>query len=240
MSKCSLLLFVLCANVALAADWWTQPYGAATLMSDRSPAESMTITGQAGGGRTSLMPNIDTASGGGIIVSMIPESGRGTFGFEVEFVSGSKSGEAYLADAELGAPTVKSSVSGLAIGGFFSGVVPWISGESFSGSLGGGLGMFRASRDTDLAFRERHTDPDTEEISIVDVSESASNSSTSIYLSVFLTEEFRVRDGYRLAATAGFRGITSTKTTVTTESLTGEFEPEFTGPFVRLGLKIDI
>lgn len=234
------MVLVLFTENAFAADWWVQPYGTATFLSDLSPAESMIIDGQAGGDRTSLMPNIDTAKGGGIVISMVPESGKGTFGLDVEFVSGSKSGEAVLVDAELGAPTVKSSISGLAIGGFFSGVVPWISGDSFSGSLGGGLGMFRASRDTDLAFRERYTDPETEEVSIVDVAESASNSSTSLYLSVFLTEEFRVREGFRLSATAGFRGVTSSPATVTTESMTGEFEPEFTGPFVRLGLKIDI
>jgi hypothetical protein len=100
--------------------------------------------------------------------------------------------------------------------------------------------MFHSSRKFDLSFRKFYTDPQTLEDSIIDVSESASKGTSSIFLNVFVVEEFKLTQKFSLAATAGYHGIPSKDITVTTTSLTGKYKPEFAGPYFRIGLKMDI
>jgi hypothetical protein len=234
------LFFIVIAQTACAADWWVQPYGALSVLPEQAAESSLTISGQAGGNRRSPMPSIESGTGGGLILAAIPEHGKGTFGLDLEFISGSESMTATLADAELGAPIFDTSTSAFAVSAFMSGRIPMLSSDSFATALGGAIGFFRSSQDLDLTFRQRNIDPETEETTIVDVAEATSTSSSTVFISIFVTEDVRLTDRFGLMATAGYRGVPSKGVSFATESMTGSFKPDFAGPYVRLGLKYDL
>jgi hypothetical protein len=234
-----LLVTVLMASSVNAADWWVAPYGAASLFNGHSSG-NFTLENPAIAKTDIEASQIESGVGGGVVIGAEIDGLGGYFGLDIEYLGGTKDVVLEEVDPNLGASNLGLNASAIAIGGIGAGEVPWLTGKKFRGLLGFGLGVIKPSGSITLKYKEEVIDPnDINRVTYEDREETADLDMT-LYINLFLSEEYSLSKRFGLAGSVGYRATNGSSTSISTKSMSGGYIQEYSGFYVRVGLRIDI
>ncbi len=237
MRRLLIVSFLLLATTASAGDWWVQAFGEATWALSTKGTYGLDIQNGAISEENMKAPVAKPYLGGGLMIGSSSPDGARTFGFVVDYLTGKRTTGLTIQDPSLGWGDVVTNSDALQISVFFAGRAPLLSSDSGSwqGFLGGGLGVINLMGDVAIDYREY----DIEGVRVTK-NETAKLSGSLFMIDLFVMEEWHFSDRFALATTLGFRGAPYKDSEITTESMSGTYRSEYTGPYVRLGLRFDL
>lgn len=237
MRRLMIVSFLLLATAASAGDWWVQAFGEATWALTTKGTYGVDIENDTVSEENLKPPVAKPYLGGGLMIGSSSDDGRRVFGVVVDYLTGTRTTGLTIVDPVLGWGDIVTDSSALQVSLFFAGLAPFLSSDSGSwrGYLGGGLGMLSPSGEVRIDYREVPV-----EGGFNDVSESKSIGGSMFMIDLFVMEEWNFSDTFGLAATLGFRGVPFKDTEVSTGTMTGTYRSQYTGPYLRAGLRYDI
>ena len=180
---------------------------------------------------------LDNGFGGGIALGFSLEDKGAIVGLNVEFISGKTDTTFTNQGITLGDRSIDSSA--LTVGGFIGAIIAGNSEGNFQSVIGIEIGALMPQGDISLMYTEEVVDSEGI-ISVVDVNEKQELEGPSLYMSFFFTEDFSISKTFGLSGTLGYRGVKTTLQNIETESMSGKYFQEYSGFFLRFGLKIDL
>lgn len=242
--KLTLILIIVALSVtgASAADWWITPYGSFDMYRDLTSGKHLTIRNPAVEQPAIDVSQVSSGVGGGLTIAADFEGVGGILGLNIEYFVAAEDIEFAEIDTLLGPSELYIDSPAFAVGGFFAGTVPWFTNSTMRGFGGLEMGVVKSGGTVKVKYIEEVVDSSVvpNVVTYEPREESAALSKMSLYLSIFLTEEYNVTGRFGLSGTVGYRLTTDRLEAVATKSMKGAYGQDFSGLFLRLGLKVDI
>ena len=232
----SMIFVLLIISSPAAADLFVTPYGSYSHFIEFPTSWTLEIDTPLFS-ESVRVSELDNGFGGGIALGFSLEDEGAIVGLNVEFISGKTDTTYTNQGITLGDRSIDASA--LAVGGFVGAIIAGNSEGNFQSIIGIEMGALMPQGDISLMYKKEVVDSEGN-ISVVDVNEKQDLEGTSFYMSFFFTEDFSISDTFGLSGTLGYRGVKTSLQTIETESMSGKYVQEYSGFFLRFGLKIDL
>ena len=229
----SMIFILLIISSPAAADLFVTPYGSYSHFLQFPTSWTLEIDTPLFSESVEVS-ELDNGFGGGIALGFSLEDKGAIVGLNVEFISGKTDTTFTNQGITLGDRSIDSSA--LTVGGFIGAIIAGNSEGNFQSIIGIEMGALIPQGDISLMYKEESEGA----ISVVDVNEKQDLEGTSLYMSFFFTEDFSISKTFGLSGTLGYRGVKTTLQNIETESMSGKYFQEYSGFFLRFGLKIDL
>jgi hypothetical protein len=237
----AVVVLVLGAHSARAADLWVVPYGSASIFRDCSSAKNLSIRNPAIEQPDIGVSQASDGVGGGVTIGADFQGVGGILGLNIELLTASADFTFAEVDTLLGPGQLHLDTPAIAIGGFYAGELPWVTSEAFRGYGGLEFGVLQTRGNVKINYIEEV--PDENDPSIVTYEpreESVDLGKMTVYMSLFVTEEYNLSGRFGLSGTLGYRAMTSSIEGVASKSIAGGYGQDYSGLFVRVGLRVDL
>lgn len=236
----SILFVLLIVAGPAAADWFVTPYGSYSHFMQFPTRWTLEIDTPLFTGSISVS-ELENAFGGGVALGYSSEERGLVMGLNVEFITGDTDSSFTVRDSNnkdvrVGDCTIDAAA--MTVGGFIGAMVPPLSKGNWQGVLGVEVGAVMPQGDLSLMYVKDDYD-DQGNATTVQMTETQALEGSSLYISLFFTEDYLITDLLGLSGTVGYRGVNTKLQDIETTSMSGKYVQEYSGFFARLGLKVE-